>query len=187
MINEVWAQMEREQQEEMQAWAWTIAVMQGSRMPGPLTVVAVPILRVCKRCTVQLGKPEGCVVSERGKVWACLPCQKACKACVWPLGLTEVTAAMGSRMEGSGRPVLRCVVKQRIAMTMNALPQGREKHKKARTMTEEGEEDEDTEEVFGVPRAMAEEQRDMLGMLTQMLAQMVERLVAVEAQDEEGS
>ncbi|KIM65164.1 hypothetical protein SCLCIDRAFT_22973 [Scleroderma citrinum Foug A] len=55
---------------------------------------------------------------------------------------------------------------------MNALPQGGEEHKKAHTMMEEGEEDEDTEEVFGVPRAMAEEQRDMLGMLTQMLAQM---------------
>ena len=51
--------------------------------------------------------------------------------------------------------------------------------------TEEGEDDEDTEEVFGVPRAMAEEQRDALGMLTQMLAQVAERLVATEARDEE--
>ena len=51
--------------------------------------------------------------------------------------------------------------------------------------TEEGEDDDDTEEVFGVPRVMAEEQRDALGMLTQMLAQVVERLVAAEVRDEE--
>ena len=48
-------------------------------------------------------------------------------------------------------------------------------------MTEEGEDDEDTKEVFGVLRAMAEEQRDALGMLTQTLAQVAERLVAMEA------
>ena len=50
---------------------------------------------------------------------------------------------------------------------------------------EEGEDDEDTKEAFGVPRAMAEEQRDALGMLTQTLAQVAERLVAMEARDEE--
>ena len=48
-------------------------------------------------------------------------------------------------------------------------------------MTEEGEDDEDTKEVFGVLRVMAEEQRDMLGMLTQTLAQVAERLAAMEA------
>ena len=52
-------------------------------------------------------------------------------------------------------------------------------------MMEEGKDDEDTEEVFGVPRAMAEEQRDVLGMLTQTLAQVAERLAATEACDEE--
>ena len=52
-------------------------------------------------------------------------------------------------------------------------------------MMEEGKDDEDSEEVFRVPRAMAEEQRDVLGMLTQMLAQVAERLVAAEARDEE--
>ena len=52
-------------------------------------------------------------------------------------------------------------------------------------MMEEGKDDEDTEEVFAVPRVMAEEQRDTLGMLTQMLAHVAERLVAAEAQDEE--
>ena len=151
-------------------------------MPGPSTAVAVPILRACERCTVLLGEPEGCMVREKSKAQACLPCQKAC---VWPLGLMEATAATGSGTEGSGRPALRHVVKWRTVTMMNTSPQGREKHKKARTMTEEGEEDEDTEEVFGVPRAMAEEQRDALGMLTQMLAQVVERLAAVEARDEE--
>ena len=53
------------------------------------------------------------------------------------------------------------------------------------TTTEEGEDDEDTEEVFRVPRVMAEEQCDVLGMLTQALAQVVERLAAAEARDEE--
>ena len=36
-------------------------------------------------------------------------------------------------------------------------------------MMGEGEDDEDTEEVFGVPRVMAEEQRNALGMLTKVL------------------
>ncbi|KIM67428.1 hypothetical protein SCLCIDRAFT_20944 [Scleroderma citrinum Foug A] len=57
--------------------------------------------------------------------------------------------------------------------------------KKVRTTTEEGEDDEDTKEVFGVPRVMVEEQRDTLGMLTQTLAQVAERLAATEAHDEE--
>ncbi|KIM53436.1 hypothetical protein SCLCIDRAFT_31917 [Scleroderma citrinum Foug A] len=67
----------------------------------------------------------------------------------------------------------------------NVLPRGREKHKKVRMTTEEGEDDEDTEEVFGVPRVMAEEQCDALGMLTQALVQVAERLVAAEARNEE--
>ena len=61
--------MEREQQEEMQAQAWAVMVMQGGGMPGPLTA--------CEKCTVHLQEPEGCVVSERGKARVCLPCQKA--------------------------------------------------------------------------------------------------------------
>ena len=83
-------------------------------------------------------------------------------------------------MEESGKPVPRHMVKQRTRTRMNTLPQGGEKHKKAHTMMEDGEEDEDTKEVFGVPRVMAEEQC-VLGMLTQMLAQVVERLAAAEA------
>ena len=50
-------------------------------------------------------------------------------------------------------------------------------------MTEEDEADE--EEVFGVPRAMAEEQCDALGMLTQTLAQLAERMGASEARERE--
>jgi len=60
-------------------------------------------------------------------------------------------------------------------------PRGGEKRKKTRTTTEEGEE----EEIFGVPKAMAEEQRDALGMLTQSLAQLSERLAASEAREVE--
>ena len=165
--------MEWEKQEEMQVQVWAIMVMQGGRMPGPLTAVVGPALRACKRCTVQLGEPKGSMVSERGKV------------CIWPLGLVEATVAMGSGMEGSRKPVPRCMVKWRMAITTNTSPQGREKCKKAHTMTEEGEDDEDTEEAFGVPRVMAEEQRDVLGMLTQMLVQVTERLAAVEVHDEE--
>ena len=68
---------------------------------------------------------------------------------------------------------------------MNASPRGREKHKKARTTTEEGEDNNNTKEVFGVPRVIAEEQHDALGMLTQALAQVAERMAAMEACDEE--
>ena len=177
--------MEWEQQEEVQVQVGAIMVMQGGRMPGPSTAVVGPALRACKRCTVQFGEPEGCMVSERGKVWACLSGQKVRKACIWPLGLVEATVAMGSGMEGSGKPVPRCMVKWRTVITTNTSPQGREKCKKAHMMTEEGEDDEDTEEAFGVPRVMAEEQRDVLGMLTQMLVQVMERLAAVEVHDEE--
>ena len=93
------------------------------------------------------GEGKGCMVREKGKVRACLLCQKAHKACVWPLGLAEAIAVTGSRTEGSGRPALRCVVKWRMAMMTNVSPRGREKHKKAHTTTEEGEDDEDTEEL----------------------------------------
>jgi len=43
----------------------------------------------------------------------------------------------------------------------------------------------DEEEVFGVPRAMAEEQHDVLGMLTQMQAQLAEWMGASEAWERE--
>ena len=184
-IDEAQEQMEREQQEEMQAQARAITVTQGGGTPGPSTVVAVPMPRACERCTVLLQEPEGCVVSEQGKARACLPCQKARKVCIWPLGAGGVGAAMGSGTEASGKPALRQVKKRAERTAMNASPRGGEKHKKACTTTEEGEDDDDTEEVFGVPRVMAEEQRDVLGMLTQVLAQVAERMAATEARDEE--
>jgi len=62
-------------------------------------------------------------------------------------------------------------------------PKGASKRKKAHNMTEEDEVDE--EEVFGVPRAMAEEQRNALGMLTQTLAQLTERMGVSEAWEQE--
>ena len=140
---------------------------------------------VCKRCTIHLQEPEGCVVSERGKARACLPCQKACKACIWPLGAGGAGAATGSGTEASGKPAPRQVRKRAERTAMNASPRGGEKHKKECMMMEEGEDDDDTEEVFRVPRVMAEEQCDTLGMLTQVLAQVAERMVAAEARDEE--
>ena len=100
-IDEARARMEREQQEEMQAQAQAIMVMQGGGTPGPSTAVVGPTLTACERCTIHLQEPEGCMVSERGKARACLPCQKACKACVWPLGAGGAGAATGSRTEAS--------------------------------------------------------------------------------------
>ena len=159
-------------------------VTQGGRTPGPSTAVVGPTPTACERSTVHLQEPEGCVVSERGKARACLPCQKACKACIWPLGPGGAGAATGSRTEASGKPAPRQVRKRAERTAMNVSPRGGEKHKKA-CMMMEGEDDEDTEEVFRVPRVMVEEQRDALGMLTQVSAQVVERMVAVEACDEE--
>ena len=126
-----------------------------------------------------------CVVREKGKVQACQLCQKVCKVCIWPLGLAEATVVMGSRIEGSGKPVPKWLRKRAERTATNTLPRGGEKCKKARMTTEESEDDDDTKEVFRVPRAMAEEQSDALGMLTQMLVQVVERLAAVEVCDEE--
>ena len=99
--------MEREQQQEMQMQAQAITVTQGSGMPGPLTAVAVPIVRACERCTLLLKEPKGCVVREKSKVRACLLCQKVCKACVWPLGPGGAGAAIGSGTEASGKSAPR--------------------------------------------------------------------------------
>ena len=77
-------------------------------------------------------------------------------------------------------------MRKRVERTVtNASPKGGEKHKKTCMMMEEGEDDEDTEEVFRVPRVMVEEQHDMLGMLTQALVQVAERMVAMEVHGEE--
>ena len=66
---------------------------------------------------------------------------------------------------------------------MNTLPKGASKHKKVCNTTEEDEADE--EEVFRVPQAMAEEQHDALGMLTQTLVQLAEQMGALEAWERE--
>ena len=114
-------------------------------------------------------------------VVACVPCQMACKLCSW---MAEASMLGGSGTEASGKAVQKWAVKRRPRTAMNALPRGGEKQKKACTTTEEGEDDEDnTEEVFRVPKAMAEEQHDALGMLTQMLAQMEERMAAAEVRE----
>ena len=77
-------------------------------------------------------------------------------------------------------------MRKRVERTvMDMLPRGREKCKKACMTTEEGEDDEDTKEVFGVPRVMVEKQHDTLGMLTQALVQVAERMVSTEMHDEE--
>jgi len=61
-------------------------------------------------------------------------------------------------------------------------PKGASKYKKVWNTTEEDEVD---EEVFRVPRAMAEEQRDALGMLTQTLVQLTERMGVSEVWERE--
>ena len=185
MIDEARVWMEWEQQEEQQVQVQAIMVTQGSGTPGPLTAVAELTPRACEMCTVLLREPGGCTVSERGKAQVCLPCQKVCKVCIWPLGPGGAGVATGSRTEASGKPAPRQVRKRVERTVMNASPRGGEKHKKAHMTMEEGEDDEDTEEVFGVPRVIAEEQCNMLGMLTQALVQVVERLAATEVCDEE--
>ncbi|KIM69166.1 hypothetical protein SCLCIDRAFT_19795 [Scleroderma citrinum Foug A] len=142
-INEARARMEREQQEEMQAWARAVMVTQGGETPGPSMAVAGPTPMACKRCTIHLQEPEGCVW-DRGK---------------WK------ASAEASEEEGGEDCDERITQRQGEA--------------------QEGTHNDNTEEVFGVPRVMAEEQRNALGMLTQALVQVVERMAAAEARDEE--
>ena len=100
------------------------------------------------------------------------------------MGPADAATVTGSRTEGSGKPAPRPVMKRRVWTVMNALPRGGEKHKKAHMTMEEGEDNEDdVEEIFRVLKAMVEEQRDTLGMLTQMLAQMEERMAAAEVRE----
>ena len=89
---------------------------------------------------------------------------------------------VGSATEGSGKPAEKHAMKRRTRTATNVSPRGGEKCKKTHTTTEEGEEE---EEIFRVPKVMAEEQHDALGMLTQSLAQLSERLAASEAREVE--
>ena len=100
-INEALARMER----DLQARSQAITAMQGGRVPGPSMAGAAPAVRVCEWCTVLLKDPEGCVLSEKSKARSCVLCQKARKACNWPLGQMGATTATGSRTEGSGKVV----------------------------------------------------------------------------------
>ena len=86
-----------------------------------------------------------------------------------------------SRTEAGGAAAPKRAARRRQRSEVNTSPKGASKRKKVRNMTEEDEVDE--EEVFGVPRAMVEEQRDALGMLTQTLAQLAERMGASEARE----
>ena len=87
----------------------------------------------------------------------------------------------GSSTETGGAAAPKRAARRQQRSEANTLPKGASKHKKARNTMEEDEADE--EEVFEVPRAMAEEQRDALGMLTQMLAQLTEWMGALEARE----
>ena len=184
-IDEDLARMEWEQERDLQARSQAITAVQGGGVPGPLMAGAAPAFRACERCTVLLKDLEGSVLSEKGKARSCVLCQKARKACNWPPGQTGATMATGSGTEGSGKATLKRVMRRRPRTTTNTSPRHGEKRKKVRTTTEEGEEEDADAEVFGVPKAMAEEQCDALGMLTQTLSELLERLAASEERESE--
>jgi len=179
------ARKAQEQQRRSQARAEAITVTQGS---GEATVETAATTGgrqlACVRCREHLNNPVGCMAQVSSKATACARCQAACKLCSWSMAgkAAEVLTPAGSATEGSGKPAEKRATKRRLRATMNTSPRGGEKCKKTRTTTEEGEE---KEEMFGVPKAMAEEQRDTLGMLTQSLAQLSEQLAASEAREVE--
>jgi len=176
-----------EQQRRSQARADAIAVTQGSGETTAASTLATSIRHsACARCHEHLNNPVGCVAQVSSKATACARCQLAHKSCSWSTAgrTAEVSTPVGSGVEGNGKPATKRVTQRRPRTATNTSPRGGDKRKKARTTTEEGE-DEEEEEVFGVPKAMAEEQRDALGMLTQSLAQLSERLAASEAREVE--
>ena len=161
-----------------------IMATQGGRATGLTTAAVSPAARVCEKCTDSLWDIMGCVTSAKGKVQACVPCQKACKACTWALGPADVMTVMGSGIEGNGKAAPRPVMKRRMWTAINVSPRGGEKCKKVDMTMEKGEDDKDSMgEVFRVLKAMVEEQCDALGMLTQTLAQMEEQMATVEARE----
>jgi len=113
----------------------------------------------------------------------CMHCQPACKSCSWSTEgkATESSMVAGSSTETGGAAALKQVARRQQQSKANTSPKGASKHKKAWNMTEEDKADE--EDVFGVPQAMVEEQHDVLGMLTQMLAQLAEWLGVLEARE----
>jgi len=176
------ARKAQEQQRRSQAQAEAIAATQGSGEATAVPAAATGGRRLaCVRCREHLNNPVGCVAQASSKATACARCQAAHKSCSWSTAgkAAEVSTPAGSATEGSRKPAEKRATKRRTRTATNVSPRGGEKRKKTRTTTEE------EEEIFGVPKAMAEEQRDALGMLTQSLAQLSERLAASEAQEVE--
>ena len=176
-----------EQQQRSQARADAIAVMQGSGETTAASTLTTSIrCLACVRCREHLNNPAGCMAQVSSKATACARCQLARKSCSWSTAgrTVEVLTPVGSGTEGNGKPATKRVMQRRLRTTTNTSPRGGDKRKKACMTTEEGEDDEE-EEVFGVPKAMVEEQRDVLGMLTQSLVQLSERLAASEVREVE--
>ena len=179
-----------EQHEKAQKQAQAIMAKQSG---GETSVAASAVTSgrpaPCIRCRNHLSNTAGCIPQVKLKAIACVPCQTACKSCSWTMaGMTvaEASTPGGSGMEASGKAVQKQMVKRRPRTATNVLLRGGEKWKKAHMTMEEGGDNEDnTEEVFGVPKAMVEQQHDTLGMLTKMLAQMEERMAVavVEARE----
>jgi len=179
------ARKSQEQQWRLQARAEAIAATQGSGEATAVPAAATGGRRLaCVRCREHLNNPVGCVAQASSKATACARCQAARKSCSWSTAgkAVEASTPAGSATEGSGKLVEKRATKRRLRTTTNTSLRGGEKRKKTRTTTEEGE---DEEEMFGVLKAMAEEQRDALGMLTQSLAQLSEQLAASEAREVE--
>ena len=176
----------QEQQRRSLARAEAIVATQGSGSATMAPLVAADGRRTpCVRCRDHLNNPSGCVAQVKSKATACALCQGARKSCSWSTAgkAAESSTVAGSGTEAGGVPVPKRAARRRQQSKANTSPKGASKCKKARNTMEEDEADE--EEVFGVPQAMAEEQRDALGMLTQTLAQLAEQLGASEARERE--
>ena len=176
----------QEQQRRLLARAEAIVATQGSGATMVVPAVAADGRRApCARCQDHLNNPAGCVAQAKSKATACTPCQGARKSCSWSTAgkAAEVSTVAGSGMENGGAAATKRVARRRQQSEANTSPKGASKRKKVWNTTEEDEADE--EEVFGVPRAMAEEQRDALGMLTQTLVQLAEQMGASEARERE--
>jgi len=179
------ARKAQEQQRRSQARAGAIAATQGSGEATAVPAAATGGRRsACVRCREHLNNHVGCMAQASSKATACARCQAARKSCSWSTAgkAAEVSTPVGSATEGSGKPAEKRATKRRTRTATNVSPRGGEKRKKTRTTMEEGEEE---EEIFRVPKAMVEEQRNALGMLTQSLAQLSERLAASEVREVE--
>jgi len=176
----------QEQQRRSLAHMEAIAATQGSGAVTTVPLVAADGRHTpCVRCWDHLNNPAGCVAQAKSKVTACAPCQGAHKSCSWSTAGKEAESSTvaGSGTEAGGAAAPKQAARRRQRSEANTSPKGASKRKKVWNTMEEDEADE--EEVFGVPRAMAEEQHNALGMLTQTLAQLAERMGASEARERE--